>query len=858
MKNLISLLILLISILCNVNAARYYVSPTGNDNNNGLSPATPFKTLGKINSLSFQPGDKISLKSGAVFNGHLVIDENGTMSNPIVLNSYGDGGRPTIKCFTKAKAVTIRGSHFVVKDLKIIGVYVASTDGSRNDVITNAGLVVDAGNKNINNITIDNVEVSKFEWFGIKVNVGHDFTINDLDILNSTAHNNGYVGIMTKGTQNSGKYNIKNVLVDGCLTYNNKGWADSAAGSGIHLKNVLKGIIQRCEAHHNGGNNNIVGRGGGGGIWSSDSKNVIIQYNESHHNETGNADGIGFNFDGGSKNGIMQYNYSHDNDGGGLISFHYGDLVTENITIRYNISENDGLKLKQGAIHLQLNPNTSHHMKDIYIYNNTVYNDNPEIEMVEIHDVNQNGSAYDIRNVHVYNNLFVQPNGGDVFDYVGGGEAIDDNNFRDPIDGNARLNNPGNSWNGYKIGSNSPLINQGLDLNAENIPGFTNVGYLDVYGDALPQNGAYDIGADEFKGEINNPNPHIEVTAPTEGEVLALGAAYNIQWEHNISGTVKIILFKGGQYHQTLINSTANDGHYSWNVGTGLSSGDNYQIRVRSNNNPEIDDFTNLFSIANEGQSLCNLIPNGNFNNGNVSGWSWIQQGGALGTFDVPWNKALLNIDNPGTSFWQLRLEHENIYLEGGKTYQLRYDAKAWGNRDISLRIVRKDNYNVLYENIISLEDAWNPGPVATFTMPADGNIGILFRVGSNNKTVVLDNITLNEISCPTPNNIDTEIGFDYPTDDISSNTVEELMVSIFPNPVAANHPVHLALPRSSFNAGSSISIIITDINGRRVLEREYDVETQQITLNHHLIAGVYVVAVINGNQVTTEKLVIQ
>jgi len=83
-------------------------------------------------------------------------------------------------------------------------------------------------------------------------------------------------------------------------------------------------------------------------------------------------------------------------------------------------------------------------------------------------------------------------------------------------------------------------------------------------------------------------------------------------------------------------------------------------------------------------------------------------------------------------------------------------------------------------------------------------------------------------------------------------------MVSIFPNPVAANHPIHLALPRSNFNTDSPISIIITDINGRRVMERKYDVETKQITLDHHLIAGVYVVAVINGNQMTTEKLVVQ
>lgn len=30
--------------------ATYYVSPTGNDNNNGTSPQTPFRTIGKAQS----------------------------------------------------------------------------------------------------------------------------------------------------------------------------------------------------------------------------------------------------------------------------------------------------------------------------------------------------------------------------------------------------------------------------------------------------------------------------------------------------------------------------------------------------------------------------------------------------------------------------------------------------------------------------------------------------------------------------------------------------------------------------------------------------------------------------------------
>jgi len=858
MKNLFSLFLLLFSLLGNINAAHYYVSPTGNDNNNGTSPTSPFKTLDKINSISFLPGDIISLKGGVVFFGHLVIDDSGTSTNPITLNAYGGNGRPTIRCQTKTKAVVIRASHFLVKDLKIIGDYVASTDGSRNDVITNAGLVIEANNKNINTITIDNVEVSKFQWFGIKVSASSGSTIDKINILNSVAHNNGYVGIKTTGTNNAGLYNITNVLVDNCLVHHNTGWDDSAAGSGIHLKNVFKGTIQHCEAHHNGGNNGVVGAGGGGGIWASEVNMVFIQFNESHHNETRNADGIGFNFDGGSKLCVMQYNYSHDNDGAGLMTFQYGALKTENITIRYNISENDGLDLKQGAIHAQINLNASNDMRDIYIYNNTVYQDNPNIKLIEIHNVAS--IDYDIENVHVYNNLFLQPNGGQIFDLVGGGTVTEQNNYRDPIDGNSMLTNPGNGLNGYRLLPNSPLIDAGLLLDALDIPDLTLVDYVgqqDIYGTALPQNGNYDIGADEYNGPFNNPDPSIEVTAPTGGEILAAGDSYNIEWEHNILGSVKIILFKGGQYYQTLVTATENDGLYNWNISNGLSPGSNYQIRIRSNSNPEIDDFTDFFSIVNEGQSSCNLIPNSNFTNGNVSGWNWITEQGALGTFNIAWNKARLSIDHPGTALWQLRLEHESIYLEGGKTYQLRYDAKAWGNRNMSLRIVRKDNYNTLYDEIILLDNAWERS-VATFTMPEDGNIGILFRVGANNKTVVLDNITLNEISCPNQNNQAAKMSTDNSQEKMKENIEKELMISIFPNPAAANYPIHLSFLRPVFIADTPVSIKITDLNGRKILERKYDFSTDQITLDYPFKCGVYIVSVINNYKIASTKLVIR
>ena len=110
------------------------------------------------------------------------------------------------------------------------------------------------------------------------------------------------------------------------------------------------------------------------GIWAWDSRNIIIQYNESFNNKTGaTKDGGGFDLDGGMVNSIMQYNYSHDNDGPGylLAQFSYAREHKENI-VRYNISENDCRINRYGIIHIWGD------IEDAFIYNNTIFHSGPD------------------------------------------------------------------------------------------------------------------------------------------------------------------------------------------------------------------------------------------------------------------------------------------------------------------------------------------------------------------------------------------------------------------------------------------------------------------------------------------------
>lgn len=69
----------------------YYVSSSeGHDtNNNGLSAASPFATIAKVNSLNLQPGDSVLFKCGDSWRAEsLVITESGTAGNPITFGSY--------------------------------------------------------------------------------------------------------------------------------------------------------------------------------------------------------------------------------------------------------------------------------------------------------------------------------------------------------------------------------------------------------------------------------------------------------------------------------------------------------------------------------------------------------------------------------------------------------------------------------------------------------------------------------------------------------------------------------------------------------------------------------------------------
>ena len=98
MDKTIKVILLLIFTAQFIFATDYYVSSSsGNNNNDGLTSATAWKTLSKVYSYSFQPGDVIHFKRGDVwYNQSLFIRYSGAAGNPITYTDYGEGNKPEI------------------------------------------------------------------------------------------------------------------------------------------------------------------------------------------------------------------------------------------------------------------------------------------------------------------------------------------------------------------------------------------------------------------------------------------------------------------------------------------------------------------------------------------------------------------------------------------------------------------------------------------------------------------------------------------------------------------------------------------------------------------------------------------
>jgi len=509
----------------------YFVSPTGNDANTGISPQDAWKSISKINSIDLKPGDAVLFEGNNSYNGNLYLnDQDGNNSaNPIRIASYGTG-RATINAGSSYGIYAYNTSGIIIDNLIIAG----------NGINTNSNSGIQfyndlAGDIKLDFIEITNTEVYGFKNFGIAIGAwSKNSGFSNVLIENNKVHDILDVGISSYGEFSSIKtgYAHSNITVRNCEVYNIIGYSkNSHSGDGIVLSDVQTSTIEHCTVYDSGSGNTHCG--GPVGIWYWDADQVTIQFSEAYNISSGTGcDGGGFDLDGGVTNGIMQYNYSHDNDGSGFLAGQFGgSRPMQNIVIRYNISENDA-GTNGGSLNL-FNGQNSLSMKDIYVYNNTFYlseqasNTNSAVIKYTLWKPVSN-------NMNFYNNILFAKNGANLIDipngyagnfagnlyYTSGIFKINYNGttynslttFREtgneifenlPVgyQGLPMLTSPGNggiigfdnklsSLNAYKLKADSPALNAGINLSFDR-------GTRDFYGSNLIQTSLNDIGAYE-------------------------------------------------------------------------------------------------------------------------------------------------------------------------------------------------------------------------------------------------------------------------------------------------------------------------------------------------------------------------
>lgn len=344
----------------------YFVAPAGNDANDGLTKATAWQTIAKVNATPIPAGYNVLFEGGQSFTGNLVIDAGGSIFKNTIYGSYGYG--KAIIVAGAGMAIDLSDQPYVtVQDLKGVG---NGTTSDKHGVLLQNNA---SDHGKIPGCRVERVDLWGFGRVGIAVFGNETYgaapvlsgyigtVVKDCVVDNCTFN---YLGASTAGimifadaaygarfNRANGHaampYAHQNITVDGCTVKNCPGTAgfNNWNGSGIFIGQTHTAEVIRCGAYSNGSASTNPS-GGPGGIWSGDSYGIVTHYSVAISNRrAAGLDGGGFNMDGGSVNCVIEYCYTQDNHGGAYMIFAYDDPdymdPNANCTIRYCFSYND-------------------------------------------------------------------------------------------------------------------------------------------------------------------------------------------------------------------------------------------------------------------------------------------------------------------------------------------------------------------------------------------------------------------------------------------------------------------------------------------------------------------------------------
>ena len=400
----------------------YYVdAQNGDDNNDGKSEEKAFRSLDKVNEMTFLPGDRILLKKGCIWNGQLKPGGNGTEELPIIISSYGEGSRPVINGNGTGASLTesdnrSESMEFFSGAVQLVNQSFWEISGL--EVTNNA----EGYSSNRSGILIFSNTGYNQKHIYVRDCYVHDCYPTSLKDHDGTEKMNGGIVVLAYAAEMEGTYSggkLQNIFFRESVE---PGFTDVRI-EGNYVKNVAKeGIRNKITAFRKSGDtysgtsyypktgrdivfrNNyienvygdaiVLSEVGAGGLvenniikthtqtntanyaacWAHYCDDALFQYNEVFDGRNAYNDGEAFDIDNQCDGVVFQYNYSHNNYGGFMLVM--GPQY--NSTIRYNVTANDGYGLGHSGNGQQIfyyDQDESDLDKGAVpaIYNNTIY-----------------------------------------------------------------------------------------------------------------------------------------------------------------------------------------------------------------------------------------------------------------------------------------------------------------------------------------------------------------------------------------------------------------------------------------------------------------------------------------------------
>ncbi len=316
----------------------YYVSAEGDDSNDGLNEKRAWKSIDKVNSVEFKPGDKILFRRGDEFFGYLKINKySGKDDSGITYGAYGDSTKDKPILYNNGTVVTIEDvSHITVENLKVFTK--CNTGRLSMNFGGGSGINIKANQNKTPNILME------------------DITVRDCEIYSNTADSYTY-GIVygvnyKKSTCTQGDCFIKNVRIEDNYTHDlgvygigTVSWNTDKGGGESHVEGMLRNVhisgnrVERISSIGlciNGVSDSVIERNvikqcgiynkedspkwGVGGCFIGNSANCIIRFNEFSESRDGSIgiDAGGFGLDWGIHDVTFIYNETHHNMGAGI------------------------------------------------------------------------------------------------------------------------------------------------------------------------------------------------------------------------------------------------------------------------------------------------------------------------------------------------------------------------------------------------------------------------------------------------------------------------------------------------------------------------------------------------------------